>query len=81
MSQMPRGWQAESAMRPGLDLAIGLAVAVSVVYDHQHINNYTHSTERAQCDPTIEWGVSEECQKTDNADGLLALARQRTIPV
>jgi hypothetical protein len=78
MSQMPRGRQAESAMME-FDLAVGLAVAVSVEYDHRRVDDYTHSTERVQCDPAIEWGVNEEYQKTDNADEL-ALARQRTIP-
>jgi hypothetical protein len=90
MSQMPRGWKAESAMMkpgPGLDLAIGLAAAVSVVYDHWRVDDYTRSTEKARCDPILGWVVNEQVlhlvwqyQQTDNADDLLALARQRTIP-
>jgi hypothetical protein len=80
MSQMSRGRQAESAMRPGLDLAVGLAAAVSVVHCHRCVDDHTHSRDKARCDPIIEWGVNEEYQKADDVDDLLALARQQTIP-
>jgi hypothetical protein len=74
-------------MRPGLDLAIGLAAAVLIVHCHRRVDDRTRSREKARYDPTIEWVVNAHAlhlvwqyQQTDNADDLLALARQRTIP-
>jgi hypothetical protein len=70
-----------------LDLAIDLAAAASVVHCHQHVDDYTHSREKARCDPIIGWVANAQvlhlvwqCQQTEGADDLLAPAEQQTIP-